>query len=1083
MALTRGFTDEIKGLNAEPITGSPVLELLDDTLHRLAQHIDSPVRLYASATADQYLNIGANTVEAGDGAAKVTPPIYDYIPSFTGATIGFQAKTATATLKIDGAAFSFPASTVGKVRRLAFALMADGSIACRWSDEAVDMPALELASNAGTLLATLDGLPIGYIDLECTGVTGQFKTVASATNVIENKVGVNKRIFRFGAGGGGGGGAGDKSFKVGSITADGMLTIKGGTIALSSGLLLATYDGLGTTEGDFQKDLVFDVDGLVTAVDSTTYYLYLDLYSLPAQVTLTDSGRKLVPITVSNFRVTTQAFDTVDLWRYARIGVIRRGVSVWLTTVAVTYPTKRVNDLTAAVSPTMFAVEQLIGNPGGVRKELVDVNFPSATWAAGQIAMFSLADTSDFYGLHPLTNNGSALFSGQGVLGVINTCLLLNGSSQFLSSVESHFDPGDTDFTAGGWFYPTSWSEVTQRILFSNWNSAGTTARSYLVSMTSGVLSATFSRDGGIVNVTTAQWNVAALIGWHHIAVRYTASTNTIDLFIDGSPVSSASGASGLWPASSGIGGPKFNIGSSNSGGDGLYFAGLVDEFFFANGDAFTNAELIAVTLQPQLSAGHVLTSASFPSVAYAAAMVAFYGLSDTLDGNGAHNLINPNTAPFDGTGITGVANSCARLASASSHYFSSTETHFDPGDTDFTVGGWFLPALWKPATNKALFSCGNTTSVDYVHLDLVATTGDLLLTAYTTGAESKTFAYGLGSGWVHIALRYVAATNTFTLFVNGISKGDMVLTTNLGSIGATRRFVLGANAALAQFWDGLIDEFFFANGDAFTSDEILKVYAAKITHNLYLANSRQGWTGTVSLGDFTQQLTDFVVDMDQNSVYVDLSGQVADGSAYIAVQSRGFNGSIATTMSKMFEGTAAYIDSLGTFSHGLLGIPTSLKLLVDVGAGFWETQDASSYFKVSLTQIAPLGGSNLTAILGGSTNVKLLASVGPSAVYSQPVLAWRTAIKTSAYVMGVGDEIVSDSTGGSFTLTLPAIANLGDRIRVIDRLGTWVTYPVTVGRSGNSINGSATDLICNVANRRVELIFDGINNWMVVLS
>jgi len=194
MPLTRGFTDEIKGLNAEPITGSAESELLDDTLSRIAKHIDSPVRLYASETPDENLNIGSNVVESGDGSGEVAPPIEYNTGAFVGGVVSFQAKTATATIKVDGGAFSFPAGTVGDYRRLAVALQSDGTVDCTWSDAFGSVPALP---NPGSMFAVLSGIAYGYVDLECTDVVGKYKTIGSADPVIENKVGSNIRIFRF----------------------------------------------------------------------------------------------------------------------------------------------------------------------------------------------------------------------------------------------------------------------------------------------------------------------------------------------------------------------------------------------------------------------------------------------------------------------------------------------------------------------------------------------------------------------------------------------------------------------------------------------------------------------------------------------------------------------------------------------------------------------------------------------------------------------------------------------------------------------------------------------------------------------
>lgn len=202
MPLTRGYTDEIKELNAEPIIGSAVGELLDDTVTRIAKHIDIPLRLYASATPDQYLNIGASLVEAGDGAGKVSPPVDSALPVIAGGQIGFTAKTAPAFVKMDGLSFSFPTTTVGRFRRLAFSVDGLGNLNAVWSAASATTGAL---TDPGLLHVQMPGVPTGYLDLEALAAAGTYKTAGSTTDVIENKVGSDIRIFRYGSGSGSGG--------------------------------------------------------------------------------------------------------------------------------------------------------------------------------------------------------------------------------------------------------------------------------------------------------------------------------------------------------------------------------------------------------------------------------------------------------------------------------------------------------------------------------------------------------------------------------------------------------------------------------------------------------------------------------------------------------------------------------------------------------------------------------------------------------------------------------------------------------------------------------------------------------------
>lgn len=960
-------------------------ELLNVTLERIGKNTLNPVLLRASfPVADALLNIEPSLVEAGDGGGKSVPPIDDVIPSPTAATtINFQTGFVVGqTVTLSGAAFALPTGTVGQYRRFALVLRNTGTIDTLFSSEQASVAALP---NAGAMLSTLNttvvGLPLGWVDLECDNVTGKYRTAGSTTAVIENIVGASYRVNRFGAGGGGGAskasadaetsariaadsslqaelditqgslgssiaGSGawvgfsgtsyldaeltmtaafvavdsqllaransdstlqsnlnleataransdstiqssisleataranadstlitninseitaringdlaimpfvSKAFTISSVLADGTVDINGGYIALNNDGTIATYDGSGTTEADFGDavSLTFDLDTLLpSASNNTTYYLYVDIYSLTSPITLTDTGRKLIPVTASNFVLLLQDFETVFQFRYVKIGVVRRGAGVWDTTVAKSYPLKKQQYPNTIMSPVIFSIEQTIGNVGSVGQinsghNLTPASFPSAHYAT-KISYYSLADLLDGNTVlnHTLTNNGTVTFTGTGIVGGASTCASFNGTSQYLSSTDAHFNPS-TDWIMGGWFNPTTFTPVADQTLFSSWSSGG-------------------NQKFGVDLLTTG----------------------------------------------------NLKIYSSLTGSD--------------------------------------------------------YALT--------------------------------------------------------TVTLTFIP------------------------------------------------------GWTHIALQYIASAQKLYLYVDSILVGSHTVGGSLYSP-ASPVFTLGARAGGTNYYSGLIDEFFACNGYGFSDDEVAKIYSAKIVHSAGVNIKYQDWRATIIYGELSAQITDFITDMDSDAVYVDLSGQSPASSLYLALYNSSANGVGNVSVSRMFEGTASQIDALGTFSHNLPSVPTVLALLVDAGGGFYEYHDASAYFKANATQIAPMGGSNLSTVLGSSTNVKLLVSVGPAAVFAQTT-TWNTKLIASTYLVARYDEILADSTSGIFTLTLPAAPLLGDRVRVIDAKGTWAVNNVTVSRNGNTIGGSAADLTLDVANGRVELVFDGTSNWLVL--
>ncbi len=66
---------------------------------------------------------------------------------------------------------------------------------------------------------------------------------------------------------------------------------------------------------------------------------------------------------------------------------------------------------------------------------------------------------------------------------------------------------------------------------------------------------------------------------------------------------------------------------------------------------------------------------------------------------------------------------------------------------------------------------------------------------------------------------------------------------------------------------------------------------------------------------------------------------------------------------------------------------------------------------------------------------------------------------KTANYTAIAGEAILADTSAGTWTLLLPAVANANDTVRLADYIGTFATNKVIVGRNGNKINAMAEDM------------------------
>lgn len=116
------------------------------------------------------------------------------------------------------------------------------------------------------------------------------------------------------------------------------------------------------------------------------------------------------------------------------------------------------------------------------------------------------------------------------------------------------------------------------------------------------------------------------------------------------------------------------------------------------------------------------------------------------------------------------------------------------------------------------------------------------------------------------------------------------------------------------------------------------------------------------------------------------------------------------------------------------------------------------------------VSGSNIKSI----NTVSLLGS-GDITISANPI--WVT--KTSNYTAVSGDAIRANTSGGTFTITLPVSPSDNDTIRWKDYSGTFGTNKLTFGRNGKNIMGLAQDMDVSTSNFNGTLTFiSATNDW-----
>jgi hypothetical protein len=88
---------------------------------------------------------------------------------------------------------------------------------------------------------------------------------------------------------------------------------------------------------------------------------------------------------------------------------------------------------------------------------------------------------------------------------------------------------------------------------------------------------------------------------------------------------------------------------------------------------------------------------------------------------------------------------------------------------------------------------------------------------------------------------------------------------------------------------------------------------------------------------------------------------------------------------------------------------------------------------------------------------------------------------KTSNYTAVSGDRIIADTSGGAFTVTLPAAPTTGDFVSITDG-ANFENNNLTVARNSSTIEGVSDDVFLDIAGTTFDFIYDG-TTWEVVAS
>ena len=148
---------------------------------------------------------------------------------------------------------------------------------------------------------------------------------------------------------------------------------------------------------------------------------------------------------------------------------------------------------------------------------------------------------------------------------------------------------------------------------------------------------------------------------------------------------------------------------------------------------------------------------------------------------------------------------------------------------------------------------------------------------------------------------------------------------------------------------------------------------------------------------------------------------------------------------------------------------------------------------KVWMIENATTGGQSITIKQGSGAGITIPttekamvitdgAGAGAAVVNANPTVAaggLSYVAKTANYTASNLEGVLANTSGGVFTVTLPASPTVGDQVVIADSGNAFGTNNCIAGRNGSTIEGTAADLNLNINGVSVQFVYSG-STWEV---
>ena len=317
--------------------------------------------------------------------------------------------------------------------------------------------------------------------------------------------------------------------------------------------------------------------------------------------------------------------------------------------------------------------------------------------------------------------------------------------------------------------------------------------------------------------------------------------------------------------------------------------------------------------------------------------------------------------------------------------------------------------------------------------------------------------------------------TNTNLDIIEQISGGFKVQTLNTAGAGANTTAVTQTNGGTGSTVATRIIILGAVSPETISGNKI--VTFPVLTENFYLIENSTSGSYTVQLKAASGSgatVTWATGDKDWKLVYFDgvaTNTGVYDVGFGAGTTPGGSNTQIQYNNSGSFGGDADLIWTAGT---GLIiNSQKELRLAdTDDSAYIGLRSHATVSSSYTLTMPAATGTADQILVTDGSGNLSFVDNSGGT--------SWQ-AIKTSTYTASAGEGVFANTTGGAFTVNLPASPSLGDEVTIVDYAGTFDTNNLTVGRNSQPIMGTAADLTVSIERAGLTLAYvDSTQGWLL---